>query len=140
MRRWLRMGRRFEWTMSFTAIVGFLVLGFIQTRGAQTVEVRLILWIYSAFCVFPLLCLATVAARWAQRKTAAAPLTRTVRTQIRVWFYAVLAIVMFAADRVWAKATGWSLGHVLLGDVAILALLIGITEFKQWRKRQSPAA
>jgi hypothetical protein len=137
---WLRVGRRLEWTLSLVIILGFVVIGFIQTRAAPSGEARLIVGIYSAFCIFPLLLLGLLAARWAKRKAAKAAPPITAPTRRRLLFYAILAVVMLAADRVWAEATGWNLSHILLGDVAILALLIAITEFQQWRKRHLPGS
>lgn len=56
--------------------------------------------------------------------------------EARLLFYMIAAIVMIPADRVGAKATGWSFGHIFLGDLAILCFLIAVTEVKERRKRR----
>jgi hypothetical protein len=131
---WLRVGRRLEWAFGLFAIAVYGAAGFMLARRAPP-AIQGFVWILWATFVFPFSFAALLVGRWMRRaQTAGRPL------EARLLFYLAMALVVGPADRVWAEATGWNLSHILLGDVAILALLIAITEFQQWRKRHLPGS
>jgi len=55
----------------------------------------------------------------------------------RLLIYVVMAIVTVPSARVEAKAIPATLGRVLLWNFAILAVLIALIEFTEWRKRRT---
>jgi hypothetical protein len=126
--------------MAAVAIAGDVALSAAMTRGMQDAKVRLIVWTFVAVFVFPIFFVVVFLTRWLRRSlTTLLPVGgagTAVRPKTRLLLYISIAAVTVPADRVWAKAGHWSLSRVLLWDFAILALLIAIMEFMEWRKRR----
>lgn len=140
MTAWMRVGRRLEYFIAGWAVVSYMIGGFMLNRHAPP-NIHVSVWLFWASFVFPFSFAGLLVGRWMRRRNAgsSAPATGTATVhpaKTRVLFYILAAGVTIPADRVWAKATGWSIGHILLADFAILGALIAITEIKERRKRR----
>jgi hypothetical protein len=135
----MHKGRRLEYFIVGWAVAVYLIGGFILTLRAPRVS-HVFVWLVCAVFVFPLSVAGLLIGRWIRRNSS--PVKSTVGAaqarpvEARLLLYMIALVVMIPADRVWAKATGWSLGHILLADLTILSFLIAITEIKERRKRR----
>ena len=149
MHPWLRVGKRFDYTIALVAIVSFLGFGFLLTRTAP-IEIRWIVWILAASLVFPISLAGLLVGRWVRRKdTGATPSTtgtrRPVRLKTRINIYLVLIIVTAVSATEQAKAFlsrqlfNATIGDVFIWNFSALGVLVAIFELVEWRKRRSSA-
>ena len=136
---WMLKGRRLEYSLAGWAVVSYMVGGFMLNMRARP-DIHVFVWLFWAGFVFPFSFVALLIGRWVRRNSnsteGAVGMAKAHPVEARLLFYVIIAVVMVAADRVWAKATGWSIRHILLADCAILFILIAITEIKERRKRR----
>lgn len=137
---WMQVGRRLEYFIAAWAIFVYLIGSFILNLRAPA-GIHVFVWLLLAGFVFPFSFVALLIGRWMRRN--ANPTEGAVGTakahpvEARMLLYMLTAVVMVPADRVCAKATGWSLGHILLADFALLFLLVAINEIKERRKQRA---
>ena len=137
---WMRKGRRLEYFIGGWAVVCYVVGGFILNMRAPA-GIHVFVWLYLAGFVFPFSFVALLIGRWIRRSSKSpgrpAGMLKARPVEARLLLYMLAAVVIIPADRICAKATGWSFSHILLADSAFLILLIAITEMKKRRKRMA---
>jgi hypothetical protein len=147
MHSWLRVGKRFDYTIAVVAIASFFGAGFLLTRTAPS-EIRWIVWIVTASLIFPIWLAGCVVGRWVRRRDNEAPppttgTHRPVRVKNRIKLYLVLAIVtavsataqtkIFLSRHLFYATTA----DVFLWNFAALAVLVAIYELIEWRMQRS---
>src|ERR1700733_4642466 len=112
---WMRVGRRLEYSIASAAVVFYVVAGFVTSRNAPP-GIHWFIWLFWAGFVFPFSFAGLLVGRWIRRgsnspgRTARAAKAHPI--EARLLFYMLGAVVMIPADRICAKATGWSLSHI----------------------------
>jgi hypothetical protein len=143
---WLRIGRRFEWTMAAAAVLCFLGFGFFLTTRAPA-DIRWMVWIFVAGFVFPFALFMTLTGRLmlrASRRKESPPRERQkpLGIKTRVVIYAVFLIAtmistMGEANRVllghFFSISGWG---VVFWNLVAVSFLITICELIEWRRRR----
>jgi hypothetical protein len=79
--------------------------------------------------------------RWARRRAlessvSAAGTTWAARRENRLLAYLVAAVVTLPSAKLQSEAVPVPFGKLLLWNFAVLAILIAIAEFTEWRKRR----
>ncbi len=138
---WLRVGKRFEYTIAVFTIASFLVFGFVLTRSAPG-DIRWMVWILMASFVFPFGFVALLIGRWLRRRQISTAQTATlVDSRPRSKFYLVLAIVTAISANEQARIVrerhlfAATAADIFFWNFGALAVLIAIIELSQWRRR-----
>jgi len=137
---WLHVGKRLEYTVAVFTVAFFFVFGFTLIRGAPG-DMRWILWILAGTFVVPFCLAFLLAGRWVRRRALGSPdpavgTARVASRKTRLLVYLVMVVVTVPSARVEARAIPTTISRVLLWNFTILAILVAIVEFTEWRKRR----
>jgi hypothetical protein len=143
---WLRVGKRFDYTIALVAIVSYFAVGFLFTRTAP-IEIRWIVWILTATLVVPMYIAGLLVGRWVRRRDLGAPSRtnanrRPVSARTRLKIYLVVAGVTAVSASEQAKAIlsrrlfAATISDIFLWNFAALGVLVAIYELILWRKHQ----
>jgi hypothetical protein len=137
---WLRAARRPEYAAGIATLTGSL-LGFLFATRAPS-NIRWIIWPLGATMLFFGLAFPLVG-WWVRRRAHGSPISAAgaawgARRENRLLAYLVAAVVTVPSARLQSKAVPVPFGKLLLWNFAILAILIAIAEFAEWRKRRLP--
>jgi hypothetical protein len=134
----LRAAKRPEYAAVITTVASSL-FGFLFASRAPS-SIRWIIWPLGAtMFLFGLAFL--LVGSWARRRVLGSPVsaagtTWAARRENRLLAYLVAAVVTVPSARLQSIAVPVPFGKLLLLNFAMLAILIAIAEFAEWRKRR----
>jgi hypothetical protein len=134
----LHAGRRLEYAAVISTVATSL-FGFLFASRAPS-NIRWIIWPLGA-TMFSFGLAFLLVGWWARRRALGSPVsaagtTWAARRENRLLAYLVATVVTVPSARLQSKAVPVPFDKLLLWNFAILAILIAIGEFAEWRKRR----